>query len=132
MQLSVNASLKVTTYRQYRQSKPDPSLAHKWHLPVPYRPRHNTAEQSTSAEWASGEWAGIIACRGTRDNNGARALPIAAIRARLVPFRPETARRIIFFLAANSAWAKLVCFIIVLGRFDCRGLDFTNPGLKLN
>jgi len=27
-------------------------------------------------------------------------------------------------LAANSAWAKLVCFMIVPGRFDCRGFDF--------
>ncbi|WP_304101357.1 hypothetical protein, partial [Marinobacter antarcticus] len=29
-----------------------------------------------------------------------------------------------FFLAANSAWAKLVCFMIVPGRFDYREFDF--------
>jgi len=33
-------------------------------------------------------------------------------------------------LAANSAWAKLVCFMIVPGRFDCRGFDFNKSSAQ--
>jgi hypothetical protein len=65
------------------------------------RPGHTTAEKNTSAEYASMKLADVLACRGTRDGNRARALLAAAIKAQPVPSPPETAH-----IGSSFSWRR--------------------------